>query len=81
MCDCSVSKWWLCCEIELLYTMAAMGSGEWKEDNQLEQDLRKYIAQNLKRSEVLDFVKQDFPQDIWNPQRMPSSLWYSLYKL
>ena len=56
-----------------------MGSGEWKEDNQLEQDLRKYIAQNLKRSEVLDFVKQDFPEYTWNPQRMPSSLWYSLH--
>lgn len=70
-----------CVVIEFLYTIAAMGSGEWKEDNQLEQDLRKYIAQNLKRSEVLDFVKQDFSEYTWNPQWMPSSLWYSLHKL
>lgn len=47
--------------------MAAMGpDGERKEDNQLEQDLRKYVAQNLKRSEVLDFVKEDFPKYTWS---------------
>lgn len=45
-----------------------MGSeGEWKEDSQIERNLKKYIAQNLKiRSEVLDFVKQDFPHNTWS---------------
>ena len=35
---------------------------EWKEDNQLEHDLRKYVSQNLKRSEILDFVQRDFSE-------------------
>ena len=37
-------------------------NSEWKEDNQLENDLRKYVSQNFKRSEILDFVQRDFPQ-------------------
>ena len=32
---------------------------EWKEDDQLEQDLKTYISQNLKKSEVLDFMQRD----------------------
>ena len=39
---------------------------EWKEDDQLEQDLKTYISQNLKRSEVLDFMQRDFPQYTWS---------------
>ena len=30
--------------------------GEWKEDDQLKKDLQTYVSQNLKRSEVLDFI-------------------------
>ena len=37
-------------------------NSEWKEDNQLENDLRKYVRQNFKRSEILDFVRRDFPE-------------------
>ena len=33
---------------------------QWKKDDQLEQDLKTYISQNLKRSEVLDFMQRDF---------------------
>ena len=39
---------------------------EWKEDNQLEHDLRKYVSQNLKRSEILDFVQRDFSEYTWS---------------
>ena len=39
---------------------------EWKEDDQLEQDLKTYISQNLKKSEVLDFMQRDFPQYNWS---------------
>ena len=38
---------------------------EWKEDNQLKNDLRKYVSQNFKRSEILDFVQRDFPEYTW----------------
>ena len=37
-------------------------NSEWKEDNQLENDLRKYVRQNFKRSEIVDFVQRDFPE-------------------
>ena len=38
----------------------------WKEDTNLEEDLKKYIQQNLKRSEVLDFISRDYPQYNWS---------------
>ena len=39
---------------------------EWKEDNQMENDLKTYVSQDLKRSEVLDFMQRDFPQYKWS---------------
>ena len=41
-------------------------NSEWKEDNQLKNDLRKYVSQNFKRSEILDFVQRDFPEYTWS---------------
>ena len=41
-------------------------NSEWKEDNQLENDIRKYVRQNFKRSEILDFVQRDFPEYTWS---------------
>ena len=41
-------------------------NSEWKENNQLENDLRKYVSQNFKRSEILEFVERDFPEYIWS---------------
>ena len=40
-------------------------NSEWKEDNLLENDLGKYVGQNFKRSEILDFVQRDFPEYTW----------------
>ena len=37
---------------------------EWKEDNQLENDLKTNVSQNLKRSESLDFMPRDFRPNI-----------------
>ena len=39
---------------------------DWTDDDRLEQDLKTYISQNLKRSEVLDFMQRDFPQYTWS---------------
>ena len=39
---------------------------DWKDNNQLEQDLGEFVAQNLKRAEILDFVLQKFPQYHWS---------------
>ena len=39
---------------------------DWKGDNQLEKDLGEFVAQTLKRAEILDFVEQKFPQYHWS---------------
>ena len=41
-------------------------NSEWKEDNQLENGLRKYVSKNFKRSEIFDFVQRDFPECTWS---------------
>ena len=38
----------------------------WKEDCHLRDDLSRYVRQNLKRSEVLDFVQRDYPHYKWS---------------
>lgn len=39
---------------------------DWQENNQLEQDLEEFAAQNLKQTKFLDFVPQKFPQLDWS---------------
>ena len=48
--------------------MAAIADwlSDWKRDRKLQEDLQKYICQNLKRSEVLDFVLRGYPQYNWS---------------
>ena len=38
----------------------------WKEDENLKQDLIRYVAQGLKREEILDFVKRDYQEYTWS---------------
>ena len=33
---------------------------DWKNDQRLEHDLKLYVSQNLKRVEILDYMKRDF---------------------
>ena len=49
---------------------------DWKGDNQLEQDLGEFFAQNLKRTEILDFVQQKFPQYHWSIATLDRRLRY-----
>ena len=49
---------------------------DWKEDNQLEQDLGEFVAQNLKRAEILDFVQQKFLQYHWSIATLDRRLRY-----
>ena len=44
----------------------ATKSNEWKHDALLEEALNTYINQNLKRAEMLDFVKERFPNYLWS---------------
>ena len=38
----------------------------WKDDADLKASLRTYVEQNMKRSELIDFMKRDFPQYPWS---------------
>eukprot|EP00794_Sanderia_malayensis_P009299 gene9299-10280_t len=42
------------------------GDCEWKNDKTLEEELNGYVEKNLKRKEILDFVKQRYPQYPWS---------------
>ncbi|XP_066912421.1 uncharacterized protein [Clytia hemisphaerica] len=44
----------------------ATNTNDWLYDNKLESDLNTYVNQKLKRTEILDFVKRDFPQYPWS---------------
>ena len=39
---------------------------DWMNDQKLETDLKSYVANNFKKAEILDFVKQDFLQYQWS---------------
>ena len=41
-------------------------NSEWKQDQLLHNDIKKYVLGNLKRSEILDFVTRDYPQYAWS---------------
>lgn len=38
----------------------------WNDNKELEQDLKSYVSQNLRRTEVLDFVQRDYPHYAWS---------------
>ena len=38
----------------------------WKEDDILKSDLKKYVKEDLRRTEILDFMKRDFSQYAWS---------------
>ena len=39
---------------------------EWEDHDELRNDIKKYVMQNLKREEVLDFLKRDYLQYTWS---------------
>ena len=39
---------------------------DWKEDEQLKEDLKRYVLQNLSRQAILDFVSRDYAQYAWS---------------
>eukprot|EP00794_Sanderia_malayensis_P013130 gene13130-14481_t len=38
----------------------------WKDDNGLRIDVHNYVKQSMKRSEILEFVKRDYPDYAWS---------------
>lgn len=41
-------------------------NSEWENDEALRKDLEKHVRQNLRRNEILDFVKLDYPMYAWS---------------
>ena len=39
---------------------------DWKEDNDLNLDLEDYVRQNLKKLEILDFLKEKYAMYTWS---------------
>ena len=36
-----------------------------QEDDNLKDDLQRYVVENFRRKEILDFVERDYPQYAW----------------
>jgi hypothetical protein len=51
-------------------------NSEWKQDQLLQNDIKKYVLGNLKRSEILDFVTRDYPQYAWSLSSLKRRLAY-----
>ena len=43
-----------------------MACSDWEDNEQLKSDLQRYVKQNLRRREILDFVRRDFPEYAWS---------------
>ena len=56
--------------------MASLRDISWREDVRLQEDLRTYVRQNMKRKEMLDFLKRDFPTYAWSIPTLDRRLRY-----
>ena len=45
---------------------ALIRNSDWEDDEQLKSDLQRYVKQNLRRREILDFVRRFFPEYAWS---------------
>ena len=39
---------------------------DWKDNEKLEEDPKRYVAQNLRGTEILDFVKREYHEYAWS---------------
>ena len=54
----------------------AESNDRWKDDGDLQVDLRTYVKQNLRRQEILDFVKEKYPNYRWSLRTLCRRLSY-----
>ena len=45
---------------------ARIRKSDWEEDNDLKNDLASFVSLNLKRMEILDFMRKDYPMYAWS---------------
>ena len=48
----------------------------WINDKNLEDTLRKLVGDNLKRTEILDYMQRDFPEYAWSLRTLDRRLRY-----
>ena len=46
-------------------------NSDWEDDNDLQNDLAKFVSLNLKRMEILDFLRIDYPMYAWSLRSQP----------
>ncbi len=47
---------------------------EWKQDPDSENDLKRYLRENMQRNEILNFVQRDYPQYCWSMRTLDRRL-------
>ena len=55
---------------------ARVRNSDGQEDQDLKDDLVKYVRQNLRRKKILDFVKINYPVYAWSPRTLSLRLQY-----
>lgn len=51
-------------------------SNGWVDDGELEKDLRSYVGRNLKRTEILDYMRRDYNNYHWSLRTLARRLQY-----
>ena len=52
--------------VQFLYLASSYRNDAWQSDYQLEEEMKKFVKQGIKRKEILDFSRRDFPQYAWS---------------
>ena len=52
----------------------ATSAKKWEDDDSLKNDLKRYVAQKLQRTEVLDYVKRDYSFYKWSMRTLDRRL-------
>ena len=55
---------------------ARIQNEEWQQDDDLKDMLARYVKENLRRREILDFVCRDFDQYAWSLRSLDRQLEY-----
>ena len=51
-------------------------NNDWENDEEMRQDLEKYVRQNLRREEILDFMIAHYPMYAWSIRSLSRRLQY-----
>ena len=51
-------------------------NSDWEDDNDLKNDLAKFVSLNLKRMEIVDFLRKDYPMYAWSLRSLARRMQY-----